>query len=433
MHRAWLAALLVLLWTASVGASPKLLIIGLDSGDWDYLDPLMASGYTPTIASLVGSGVKADYDCTLAQPSINCFCPMVWTSVYTGWPSLVHGISNNNIPPVERKVPAIWNVLRDQRPGAASLLAAAHTHTPPLPEATWISTRDSALAAADERYVLSAANLPPDFGDPTKGAIPSWLYEGLGILPHSGPTPTVWTNFGSDRVTMEVLRRVAAQGETPALTVAIFHSLDKTMHYECAAVMAGPSEPVDEAELLALAGAWTGPVEGDLNLGTAASQYLEADLHIGELLTIGSWDYVMITSDHGMIRDPEAATPCHHLQPQAFDGIFALTGPGVRTGVELPTEDPLCTAPLAAYLMGLSISLELPCVASGRFEASLLPAIFEPAHLAANPPTFTAQWQLPALQRIPVLPRLGLFALGLLLFWGWYHRIVASRGGSDEL
>jgi hypothetical protein len=111
-----------------------------------------------------------------------------------------------------------------------------------------------------------------------------------------------------------------------------------------------------------------------------------------------------------MMLDP-GVVPCHHVQPQAFAGIFALTGPGVKSGIALPTQDPLCTAPLVAYLLGLEVAQELPCVASGEFENDVLPAIFTAAHLAANAPAFVAQWQFPAVAGVPATS-----ALGRLLF-----------------
>ena len=52
-------------------------------------------------------------------------------------------------------------------------------------------------------------------------------------------------------------------------------------------------------------------------------------------------------------------------------------------------------------------------MASGEFENDVLPAIFTATHLAANPPAFVAQWQLPA-AALPVIAapgRLLLFAL----------------------
>jgi hypothetical protein len=370
---------------------PRVLVIGLDSGDWDYLDPLMASGHTPTIRDLVASGVKADYDCSLTQPGVACYCPMVWTSIWTGHSSRDHGVSDSWVPPADRKVSAIWNALHTQRPFQESLLLAAHTHVPPIAEATWIIPVDGALGASYEIYDVEPELVPVD---PSQWSIPQGLFEELGILPHSGPTASVFRHFALDRVSMEAMKRILSSNGTPTLSAFILHSIDKTMHLWCKSVMSSPDGPVDEPALLAAADAWLGPIEGlPLSWGTAASQYMEADMHVRDLLDLGSWDYVMFTADHGMMLDPSVSSvPCHHIKPQAFDGTFALTGPGVRQGVELGTQNPLCTAPLLGYLMNLRISRTLPCVASGEFESSVLPDIFEPQHLAANPPLFIADW-----------------------------------------
>ena len=89
----------------------------------------------------------------------------------------------------------------------------------------------------------------------------------------------------------------------------------------------------------------------------------------------------MATSSSSTSRRDENApglpsAPAPRQLPQSWEGMFALTGPGVRSGVELSMQNPLCTAPLVAYLLGLDVALELPCVASGEFANSVLPAIF---------------------------------------------------------
>ncbi len=405
-----LSLLAVCLTGMQSAGTPSVLIVGLDSGDWDYLDPLMESANAPVLGGLAASGVRADYDCSLADPGIRCFCPMVWTSIYSGWPSAVHEIRLFQTPPAERKVPAIWNVLRDQKPAQRAVLATAHSHSPAVPEATRIITFNGALGVAEQSFDLQPGILP-DLGDPSGWAIPATLFEAIGLLPHVGPTPTVWDPFGGDRIAMEGLKRIIEEDGVPALTAFIFHSLDKTMHLRCSQGMDSPDGPVDAGALLALADAWTGPVEGLGNFGTAASQYLEAELHVAEILALGTWDYVMVTSDHGMMLDPVSGLPCHHVKQQAFDGVFALTGPGVKSGIELPVQDPLCTAPLLAYLLNLQVSQELPCVASGVFETSVLPSIFTAEHLAANPPGFVPQWQFPA----PAVPTTSSWSRALLM------------------
>ena len=79
------------------------------------------------------------------------------------------------------------------------------------------------------------------------------------------------------------------------------------------------------------------------------------------------------------------------------------------------SREELSSAPLVAYLLGLEVAQELPCVASGAFENDVLPAIFTAAHLAANPPAFVAQWQFPAVAGVPATSALGRLLLLALL------------------
>jgi hypothetical protein len=400
----------LLLAAAPAHAAPRVILVGLDSGDWDFIEPLMAAGHMPALAGIVSAGVKADYDCSLSFPGGLCFCPQVWTSVFTGWRSSVHKINNFTAPPSQRGVPAVWQVLRDHQPLQPTLVATAHTHTPAIPEATWIVTEFGALGVANDLYDLWPSLPPGNLGEPSTWAIPSALFTDVGLMPPSGPGPTAYFPFGQDRVAFEAVKRVLATHGTPRFAAVVLHSLDRTMHLACDDVLSSPDGTVDVPALLAMAEAWTGPVEGE-SAGDAASQHKEVDQALGELLALSDFDYVVIASDHGMVPDDSLGVPCHHLLPQAFAGIFALAGPGVRQGIELPTQDPLCTAPLLAYLMGLPVSSELPCVASGAF-ADALEDIFTPEHLAAKPPTYVAQWEFPeAAPRVPSLSRTGSAAL----------------------
>jgi tetratricopeptide (TPR) repeat protein len=96
--------------------SPRVLFVGLDGGDWQYLDRLMAEGLMPNLAGLVKEG---DRRTILTQhPPLS---PLVWTTMMTGVSPLEHRILDftrynpvtHTLEPItsdERAVPALWNM-----------------------------------------------------------------------------------------------------------------------------------------------------------------------------------------------------------------------------------------------------------------------------------------------------------------------------------
>lgn len=65
----------------------RVVMIGVDGGSWNLLDPMMAAGELPSLAALAERGVTADLESV--QP-LNS--PTVWTSISTGRSPDVHGV-----------------------------------------------------------------------------------------------------------------------------------------------------------------------------------------------------------------------------------------------------------------------------------------------------------------------------------------------------
>lgn len=97
----------------------RLLIVGWDAADWKIIDPLLAQGALPALASIIQRGVRADLH-TL-EPKLS---PILWTSIATGKTADKHGILNflepdpasheGAVRPVastSRKTKALWNIL----------------------------------------------------------------------------------------------------------------------------------------------------------------------------------------------------------------------------------------------------------------------------------------------------------------------------------
>jgi tetratricopeptide (TPR) repeat protein len=97
--------------------TPRVLLIGWDSADWRILDPLLAAGRLPTLASLVQHGCRANL--ATVAPILS---PAVWTSAITGKLPCAHGVlgfiepdpSTGGVRPTgshTRIGAALWNIL----------------------------------------------------------------------------------------------------------------------------------------------------------------------------------------------------------------------------------------------------------------------------------------------------------------------------------
>ena len=123
MRRVLAASAILLAMTACRAERPTpgdnrthVLFVGLDGGDWQYLDRLMAEGSMPQMAALVREGDRRTI--VTQQPPLS---PLVWTTMMTGVSPLEHRILDftrynpitHTLEPItsdERAVPALWNM-----------------------------------------------------------------------------------------------------------------------------------------------------------------------------------------------------------------------------------------------------------------------------------------------------------------------------------
>ncbi|MBN1551958.1 alkaline phosphatase family protein [bacterium] len=107
--------------TETSSCPKKLLIFGIDAASWKVLNPLLESGYCPTLNQLINSGTRADLQ-TL-NPTVSV---MLWTTIATGCLPEKHGIRSWLMEGADtsgqlaitsnlRKVPAFWNLTDKKR------------------------------------------------------------------------------------------------------------------------------------------------------------------------------------------------------------------------------------------------------------------------------------------------------------------------------
>jgi hypothetical protein len=79
------------------------LLLGIDGGSWDVIDPLIKQGVLPGLSALAARGVTAGLESV--EPVIS---PTVWTTIATGRSPAVHGIDDFRATRYDILVPTAW-------------------------------------------------------------------------------------------------------------------------------------------------------------------------------------------------------------------------------------------------------------------------------------------------------------------------------------
>ncbi len=268
---------------------------------------------------------------------------------------------------------------------------------------------------------------------------PAGLYEQLGLLPYDGPRVDAWFPVAKDRVAMELLARVAKERQRDTqlslkdalpeearkygflnphkllraynnmsygerrqfrdgllgiadqayLDVILLHSNDRQSHMTWKSIQERPFDSIDVEALYQSADAWTGPfvTPPPFQWGRIGWQYLEFDQWLGDLLSQGYYDHVVILSDHGFQPNPipSGSPPGVHNDGQAYNGVFIMKGPKVKRGLDIGRISVLEVAPSLAYVFDAPIATNL--------HGGLVERIFSEDVLEAQPPRYIESWQ----------------------------------------
>lgn len=112
--------------------SRKVLLIGIDAGSFDTIDPLVRSGSVPNLTELLDDGYR-----TRLESSVSPWTPTAWTSLTTGTNPGQHGFFDFKTTDQSRPVSArdvmanrIWDYL--DAAGYRSIVVNAPVDYPPL-------------------------------------------------------------------------------------------------------------------------------------------------------------------------------------------------------------------------------------------------------------------------------------------------------------
>ena len=118
-----------------MGSGGRVLVLELNEITWDLLDPLMKEGRLPNFSRLVREGARAD---AWADEEAKHLDPWVtWTTVYTGVPQHVHGLSMLEQDRATLGAPRVWEYAQEagRRLG---LFGSANTWPPQSVNGYWV-------------------------------------------------------------------------------------------------------------------------------------------------------------------------------------------------------------------------------------------------------------------------------------------------------
>lgn len=276
----------MLLLLCLVGCEPRrpgkpahpVVLIGVDGGEWQVIRELWARGELPALRRIADHGVSATLDTDYG------ISPAIWTTIATGRPPRVHGITDfvvaspkGDVPVSStlRRVPALWNMASTAGRRVAVVSWWASWPAEAIPGGVVVS--DRALRG------LPNGVSPADFGERFTGLREAAL-TGENRF---GGNPEV---ARCDRVTAEVGRALAGEGYD--LLMVYFRGVDVASHLTWRHFHPAGFPPLPPAELAAQA-------------GEIPRVYAATDEAIGHIAAAAADANVFVVSDHGFRRLPE--------------------------------------------------------------------------------------------------------------------------------
>ena len=236
--------------TAAKPGVRRVIWVGLDAADWDFLGALAAEGKLPNWKRLSEEGFGARL--ASFEPMLS---PILWTTQETGVGPDVHRVldfqeldpDTSTLAPVSersRKSPALWNLL-SARGGKVGVVGFWATHPAEVVDGFFLSNRIDARTAAD---VPAGVGSPPSLDDAVRQIVgrdrvvtAEELAPYLNLPPveieraveknlgYSDPVTALADILGTTRVTQRLSRELYDR-ELPALLAVYFEGTDSVGH-----------------------------------------------------------------------------------------------------------------------------------------------------------------------------------------------------------
>lgn len=367
------AALIVLVAGCGGGGRPDaadapIVVIGIDSADWTWIDERLAEGGMPHLAALLARGVRADLP-SLQPPQKS---PTIWTTIATGMRPSRHGIADfitherGITGSAMRQVPTYWEIL-----GATgrSQAVIGWWVTFPATPVNGVLVTDYLQYGAGRDQMIEASIFPDSAWDliaPLRVDPATLPRDELGRFVNLAVADSVgevaerhladlsWMYAGDQsyrQIARALYEDARDKGAPFDVFTVYFRGLDVVSHRFWNSFRPGQGG----------VGAEDWEVE---MLGGLIPAYLEyVDELIGEIVAYTDpRSRILICSDHGFFGNRRrAGSQARGVGMHDDDGILVVAGPGVRRGVVLDQleSDVHDITPTLLSLAGLPPALDM--------------------------------------------------------------------------
>jgi predicted AlkP superfamily pyrophosphatase or phosphodiesterase len=363
----------------------NVVILGLDAGTWEVLDPLMQRGLLPNLQKLRAAGTTAPLQST--HPSSS---PVIWTSIATGKTPEKHGITTfvrfpdgqpGKPSPVSRTLrrgKAFWNILGEH---GLDVAIVGWFVTWPVESMNGRMVSDRAhWGAIDDQGIFPPSYLS-DLAVPTmadaRAAMPKFMtydFDPAELLADS-TDPAVRLNYlVFDRFVRAYMRdlyyvraaeRILQDGALPKVLALYLRGTDDVQHgfWKFMEPQWFADVPPDQVE----------------RFGKVIERYWQwTDEQVGRILAYyeGKNPLVLVVSDHGAgpaVGQYKIDVPEYlHLSGAHRDkGVLIAAGPGVREGKSVDEASIYDITPTLLWYFGRPVAADM--------DGKVLTNLFTPA------------------------------------------------------
>lgn len=347
----------------------KILLIGWDSADWRILDPLLAAGAMPALASLIARGVRGNL--ATVEPVLS---PAVWTTIATGKFPFRHGVLGfvepdplsggiRNTGSSSRHGAALWNILSHSSLPSHSIGWFASHPAEPINGLCLSDRFPLATAPLSAPWPVPDGSVHPPERAPSLATLrvhPAEI-EGDQLLPF---VPSAASLDQSDDLTRSRLQQIALiLSSTASLQAAATHVLEHEpwnflgVYFRALDEFAHHFMPFHPPLLPGIS-----PTDAATygNVITTACRFHDAML--ARMLHLAGPDTtVILVSDHGFesghlrpgTRADQSSSMAQWHRPF---GIFVMAGPGIVSNETITGATVLDITPTILHLCGLPVA-----------------------------------------------------------------------------
>lgn len=323
-------------------SSPKLLVIGWDAADWQFINPLLDAGRMPYLQQLVERGVMGNL--ASQRPMLS---PILWTSIVTGKRGCDHGVlsfleptpDGTDIRPAtstSRTTRALWNMLSQR--GLKTHAVAWYASHPAEPI--------NGVCVSDQFLHCDESKLP-DWPMPEGAVHPLDLRDAIAQLRISP------SELGASDLLPFIPQLAEIDLKTDPRPAQLAKALARAASVQAVATAILDAEPWDALfvyfDMIDVAGHTFMPMhppampnvqprDAALYAHVMSGVYQFHDMLLGRLMQMAGEDAtIVLCSDHGFYCDhrrplfageSEAEQAAHWHNPL---GMLAMAGPGIKS------------------------------------------------------------------------------------------------------